>query len=313
MGMGTLTLACVLLAASQKAEPEVFHMKSPKMAIPITIVPEKRNELREIILYYSMDEGKTWTKGGQATPEQTAFPFTAKTDGKYWFSIQTIDKNGVANPADVVGAPVGQRIIIDTVKPLVRFKAERRGESIAASWEVTEDYAQSFDFRGGVSPRRSAVGDLDARVGQLAWRSNRQHHLQDEQLGGRYSAAASQGSGGERRRRHGRIAGDGHAGERCVARSAGRGRANGELETRAGAAWPGNEFFCLSSVHQREHSWTVAAADLDRPPAAASPAALQSGRGAAILQYSPSAAGSRIFPRLLARRCVIARCPVCSW
>jgi hypothetical protein len=146
MSMGSLTLACVLLLANAGAEPEPYYMNRPKMAIPITIDPEQRNNLRELVLYCSKDEGKTWDQAGQATPEKTAFSFTAARDGKYWFTIQTVDKNGIRSPPDVMAAQVGQRIIVDTVKPLVKVKADRQGQEIIVSWEITEDYPNPSTF-----------------------------------------------------------------------------------------------------------------------------------------------------------------------
>jgi len=146
MGTGMLTLACVLLSAGAGPEPETYHINRQKMAIPIEIVPARRNDLREILLFCSRDEGKTWQQVGQATPEQTSFPYTAPADGKYWFTIQTVDRNGVRDPVDVYAAPVGQRVVVDTVKPLVKVKAERKGDEIVASWEVTEDYPKPSTF-----------------------------------------------------------------------------------------------------------------------------------------------------------------------
>src|SRR5262249_50235952 len=39
-----------------------------------------------------------------------------------------------------------QRIIVDTVKPQVKVTAERKGDEIVASWEVTEDYPKPSTF-----------------------------------------------------------------------------------------------------------------------------------------------------------------------
>jgi hypothetical protein len=146
MGMGTWTLACVLLTAGAGAEPETYHINRQKMAIPIEIVPARRGDLREIFLWCSRDEGKSWDVVGRATPEQTSFSFIAPADGKYWFTIQTVDRGGVKDPFDVARAPVGQRIIVDTVKPQVKVTAERKGDEIVASWEVTEDYPKPSTF-----------------------------------------------------------------------------------------------------------------------------------------------------------------------
>jgi len=146
MGMGSLTLACVLMLANAGPEAEPYFMNRPKMAIPITIDPDQRHNLRELILFCSKDEGKTWSQVGRATPEQSSFPFNAPGDGKYWFTIQTVDKNGVKSPPDLLAAPVGQRIIIDTVRPQVKVKAERKGDEILVSWEINEDYPNPSTF-----------------------------------------------------------------------------------------------------------------------------------------------------------------------
>ena len=82
MRIGSLTMACVLLLASTGAEPEAWHLKSPRMKIPITLDPAQRNDLTEIILWYSTDQGKNWSQGPVAKPEQTEFPFTAPGDGQ---------------------------------------------------------------------------------------------------------------------------------------------------------------------------------------------------------------------------------------
>lgn len=146
MGMGSLTVACVLLLANAGAEPELIPVNSLRMKIPITLEFDKRNDLREIVLYSSADEGKTWSQAGLAKPDQGEFQFTAPGDGQYWFTIQTVDKNGIKSPADPYKAPVGQKIVVDTIKPLVKLKAERKGDEILASWEVTEEHPDRETF-----------------------------------------------------------------------------------------------------------------------------------------------------------------------
>jgi hypothetical protein len=146
MGMGSLTLACVMMLANAGAEPEISYLPSTRMNIPITIDPAKRDTLSGIILFCSMDEGKTWDQKGLAKPEEKGFPFTAPHDGLYWFTIQTIDKNNVKSPLDPAMAPVGQKIIVDTVKPLVKLKADRKGDEILVSWAVTEEHPNPVTF-----------------------------------------------------------------------------------------------------------------------------------------------------------------------
>jgi hypothetical protein len=146
MGMGSLTLACVLLLANAGADPEPYHIKSPRMKIPITIDPIQRTDLAEIMLWWSGDEGANWNQGPIAKPDQTEFAFTAPRDGKYWFTIQTINKKNEKTPPDPKNGVVGQKIIVDTVKPQVKLKAERKGDDINVSWEVTEEYPNPSTF-----------------------------------------------------------------------------------------------------------------------------------------------------------------------
>jgi hypothetical protein len=132
-----MTWTCLLLAAGA-AQPDVWNMKDRTFQIPIRFDAQRRAEIRELDLYVSHDQGQTWNMEGKATPDKEFFPYTAKDDGAYWFTVAIIDQKGRQEPVNILTAPVGQRIMVDTLKPEIELNAERQGEEIRVSWRITE-------------------------------------------------------------------------------------------------------------------------------------------------------------------------------
>lgn len=145
MGIGSLTLACMLLTATPGVEPEVNYWNRLKMAIPIVVDPKKRDIVTDLDLYCSKDGGE-WKQVAHATPDKTSFAFTAPSDGKYAFIIQTTFQDHTKDPRDPAAAPIGQIIVVDTLKPQVKLKAERKNEEIAIAWQVTEENPNPTSF-----------------------------------------------------------------------------------------------------------------------------------------------------------------------
>jgi hypothetical protein len=134
-----VTLACALLLANGGA-PDTTYMNLGQFKFPITILPERRAEIRELLLYVSRDKGQTWAVEARATPDQLSFPFYAAADGSYWFIVAIIDRQGRQDPVDVYQARVGQRIVVDTRKPEIQItRAERRGDDVQLQWDIREE------------------------------------------------------------------------------------------------------------------------------------------------------------------------------
>jgi hypothetical protein len=145
MSTGTLSLALLLLATGaapgDPAGPEVVHLNSRNIEIPIQIKPGQRESLKQLMLCYSADQGATWLQGPWASPDQKSFTFYAPTDGLYWFSIIVKDKQGNQEPASPKLAPPRLRILVDTLPPNLRIlTARREGDEIVVSWEIQEDH-----------------------------------------------------------------------------------------------------------------------------------------------------------------------------
>ena len=60
MSTGTLMLAWLL--AANPAPGDVYYLNQHQLRIPISVDPVRRVEIKELILFMSADEGKTWTK-----------------------------------------------------------------------------------------------------------------------------------------------------------------------------------------------------------------------------------------------------------
>src|SRR5262245_12760404 len=69
--------------------------------IPIRVLPDRQHEVKELLLYLSKDQGKTWEIYSRAAPDKKGFEFRAAGDGLFYFSIAVIDRTGRQDPIDV--------------------------------------------------------------------------------------------------------------------------------------------------------------------------------------------------------------------
>ena len=164
MSTGWLTWATLMLATSVPAAPgdDVVHINQRGFQIPIRVLPERQHEVRELLLYLSRDQGKTWEIYSRATPDRKGFDFYTQTDGLFYFSIAVIDRAGQQDPKDIYRARVGQKIRIDTTKPAAKLATvERAGDEVQVQWTIQEDCARPRERQAGVQGRRRA-GAVDA-------------------------------------------------------------------------------------------------------------------------------------------------------
>ena len=138
MTLGAMTWTCLFLTAA--APPDVWHLNQKVFQIPIRFDAQHRAEIHELDLYVSHDQGQSWNLEGRTTPDKEYFPYVAREDGPYWFTVVVIDQKGQQTPQDVHAAPVGQRIVVDTVRPDVKLTAERQGETVKVEWAITEEH-----------------------------------------------------------------------------------------------------------------------------------------------------------------------------
>jgi hypothetical protein len=137
MGTGTLALWLMLLAGGPAGDP--VPMSRRDLDIPIRVNAERRHLIRELHLFSSADQGRTWTEAGVASPDQPAFKYLAPTDGVYWFIMVVVDVEGRRQPPDPYTVPPDLKLNIDTLKPNARLTAaERVGDEVRVAWEIQE-------------------------------------------------------------------------------------------------------------------------------------------------------------------------------
>ena len=123
--MATGMLTCVLAALSTLpgANPPAANWPAnPRFDsavnlrnfnIPINVDPYRRQEIRDLVLMVSSDQGKNWSEAGTATPEQSVFAYNAPGDGLYYFNLVIVDRQGRRDRPTSAPHP---RVLIDTAK-----------------------------------------------------------------------------------------------------------------------------------------------------------------------------------------------------
>lgn len=135
MGLLTWTLLGTMSLPTQVPEDVVVWQK-PTVQLPIEYARDKKDTIRELLLFSSTDQGQQWQQVGVALPGRDSFfKFTPPADGLYWVNMVTVDKSGNRTPADLRTAKPALKILIDTKKPVLTIRsAEKVGDVVTVSW-----------------------------------------------------------------------------------------------------------------------------------------------------------------------------------
>ncbi len=90
------------------------EFNSRKMDIPINY--NRRDELAQLHLYVSTDDGKTWTKLQSTTPAFDKFVVELPSDGSYAFVMQLVSKDGTVEPKEMKNVQPALRLRVTTKK-----------------------------------------------------------------------------------------------------------------------------------------------------------------------------------------------------
>jgi len=113
--------------------------KARSLQIGIDYKPERKKDIRSVVLYMSRDMGSTWELVAQEPPTKAAFNFTAPDDGVYFMSMMIMYMDGKTDPPDVSRVPPAQKLIIDSTKPVVKIhSAQRNGDDVMVEWNVED-------------------------------------------------------------------------------------------------------------------------------------------------------------------------------
>lgn len=166
MGAATLAVTFLGLLLGQ-ASGEVIHTRDRSQSIPINIQDARRAEIRELVLYASADQGKTWNQAAVITPEKSGFVFVAPADGTYWLRSAIVNRNGQQQPENPAAGRPEWVLVIDTAKPTVRsLHARRQGDEVVVTWDVQEEHPDWGALRLEYQLKGASVGTpIEAKPG----------------------------------------------------------------------------------------------------------------------------------------------------
>ena len=179
MAVNSWALACMCFSLGQMPS-DIVITNQRSLSIPVNIQDARRAELRELVLYASADQGRTWQQAAAIPPTQNAFTFNAPIDGSYWLRVAVVNRLNKQEPENIYQGPPDQKVVIDTMKPLLRLKApERVGDEIALAWEVSEDNPEWASFRLEYQPKDGGIAWTPIQAtagltGQTRFRPNTQ-------------------------------------------------------------------------------------------------------------------------------------------
>jgi hypothetical protein len=179
-GPALLVLTIVLIASlppwsrAQAPPGDVTFTRLSTFRIPFQTEPNERR-IKQIQLYVSTDQGRTWDYYVSVAPDRNGFDFRAQRDGAYWFAVRTIDLDGHSFPLNMEGARPGLKVVVDTQPPIIRLQgmSPRDGE-VGVQWEVRDDNLDPaglrLDYRLPGSAEWQALRADVPVTGQHYWR-----------------------------------------------------------------------------------------------------------------------------------------------
>jgi hypothetical protein len=158
MVSGSLMMAWLLLTAGAPAS-DIVYLNQQAFKVPLDIKPSERSQIRELVLFVSTDQGQTWRQEAVSSPDQDGLKYYAPKDGSYWLTVDVVDQKGNHNPRDIAKAPPSQKVVIDTLRPLLRIaSAERKGDEVEVAWEIQEENPDMASLRVEYRPADAPAG-----------------------------------------------------------------------------------------------------------------------------------------------------------
>jgi hypothetical protein len=131
--------------AAQEPAAQVIYSRFRHFKIPINL-GSGADRLKELRLFVSTDQGKSWQQSAVVPPTEKHFRFTCERDGLYWFAVQTLDRNGLFFPPSLEGAQPNLKVLVDTLPPVVLLRAlPPRNGQVGVAWEIREEFLDFGD------------------------------------------------------------------------------------------------------------------------------------------------------------------------
>jgi beta-lactamase regulating signal transducer with metallopeptidase domain len=97
-------------------ESDIFHFQINQRTfkLPFQLAPDQLGQMREVVLYGSNDQGKSWQRMAAQSPDSDSFTVTVPRDGLYWFSVATIDMTGRQQPERIALPPPALKVLVQS-------------------------------------------------------------------------------------------------------------------------------------------------------------------------------------------------------
>ncbi|MGF1582577.1 MAG: hypothetical protein ACFCD0_24910 [Gemmataceae bacterium] len=98
------------------------------------------DNLVEMRLYVSTDEGKSWQPSAVAAPKKKSFLCVCNRDGLHTFAVQTKDVKGNLFPERVADLKSNLKVMVDTLRPDVQlFSVPQKNGRVGVRWVIREE------------------------------------------------------------------------------------------------------------------------------------------------------------------------------
>ncbi|MEM9660121.1 MAG: hypothetical protein AAF961_17290, partial [Planctomycetota bacterium] len=161
------------------AAPEAAYLQERLFFIPYQ-PPASRVGVAKVELLISLDNGAVWTSLQQAEPHVQGFTYHSPADGRYAFSVRTLDRGGMGVPLRELRPQL--HVIVDSVDPVAQVAATvEPGGRIVLRYDVRDDQDLKADSLRmelrvdeeaawtALSVNRPDVRQVDRIIGRAAW------------------------------------------------------------------------------------------------------------------------------------------------
>lgn len=150
-------LLCSGVWTADTAAQDISYVRKSRFNIPFTLKDSEIPLTREVQLYLSDDQGRSWRIHKVASPRDGAFPFQTDRDGPYWFLIRTLSTDGQFQPPSLDGLGPDLRVVVDTRPPQITLQAlPAQGDLVGVSWDVADE---NLDLASLTLEARAPGGD----------------------------------------------------------------------------------------------------------------------------------------------------------
>ena len=133
-----------------------------------------RLQAQEVILFVSVDEGRSWNEAGRQGIDRQNFKFEPTGDGEYWFSVAIRDLEGRLHP-NPKRTPPGLKVVVDRRNPELNLRlVSDDSNRVNLSWKIKDPHADVdtlvLEYRNTPDDDWKMVYIAKAISGQTSWK-----------------------------------------------------------------------------------------------------------------------------------------------